>query len=152
VQQLATALDIEHVKADLLPEERGHQVLALRETGGTAAVIGRAVDDDAALTAADAGILLAGAGGSATDRAVALVSDDVRDAAAALWIARAAREATLRGATTAAVAFCVVVGAATTGLIGPAIAALIAAGVDAYCLTLGARLLRRIALRLPARS
>lgn len=152
VQGLATALDIEHVKADLLPEERGQQVRALRETGGTAAVIGRPFDDDAALAAADAGIVLAGAGGSAADKAVALVSDDVRDAAAALWIARAARDSGLRGATTAAVVFGLVVAAAMTGLIAPGIAAAFAASVDAYCLTLGARLLRRIALRLPARS
>jgi cation transport ATPase len=152
VQELATALDIEHVKADLLPEERGQQVRSLRETGGTAAVIGRPADDDAALAAADAGIVLSGAGGSAADKAVALVSDDVRDAAAALWIARAAHDATLRGSATAAIAFSVIVGAAATSLLAPGVAAIIAAGVDAYCLTLGARLLRRIALRLPARS
>jgi len=152
VQELATALDIEHVKADLLPEERGQQVRSLRETGGTAAVIGRPADDDAALSAADAGIVLAGAGGSAADKAVALVSDDVRDAAAALWIARAAHDASLRGTATASIAFSLVVAAALTGLLAPGIAAVIAAGVDTYCLTLGARLLRRIALRLPARS
>jgi cation transport ATPase len=152
VQELATALDIEHVKADLLPEERGQQVRSLRETGGTAAVIGRPADDDAALAAADAGIVLSGAGGSAADKAVALVSDDVRDAAAALWIARAAHDATARGAATASIAFGLAVAAAATSLLAPGVAAVIAASVDAYCLTLGPRLLRRIALRLPARS
>jgi cation transport ATPase len=152
VQELATALDIEHVKADLLPEERGQQVRSLRETGGTAAVIGRPADDDAALAAADAGIVLAGAGGSAADKAVALVSDDVRDAAAALWIARAAHDASLRGTATASIAFSLAIAAAATSLLGPGVAAVIAAAVDAYCLTLGPRLLRRIALRLPARS
>jgi len=152
VQELATALDIEHVKADLLPEERGQQVRSLRETGGTAAVIGRPADDDAALAAADAGIVLAGAGGSAADKAVALVSDDVRDAAAALWIARAAHDASLRGTATASIAFSLALAAAATSLLGPGVAAVIAAIVDAYCLTLGPRLLRRIALRLPARS
>lgn len=152
VQELATALDIEHVKADLLPEERGQQVRSLRETGGTAAVIGRPADDDAALSAADAGIVLAGAGGSAADKAVALVSDDVRDAAAALWIARAARDASVRGTATASIAFAVVLGAAVTGLLAPGATAVIAAAVDGFCLPLGARLLRRIALRLPARS
>ena len=115
-------------------------------------MIGRPADDDAALSAADAGIVLAGAGGSAADKAVALVSDDVRDAAAALWIARAAHDASLRGTATASIAFSLVVAAAVTSLLAPGIAAVIAAGVDAYCLTLGARLLRRIALRLPARS
>jgi cation transport ATPase len=109
-------------------------------------------EDDAVLAAADAGILLANAGGAATERAVALVTDDVRDAAAALWIARIAREAAWRAIVVAGGAVAVVVAAAATGLIVPGVAALLTAGVDAYCLPTGARLLHRIALRLPTRS
>jgi P-type E1-E2 ATPase len=152
VQALASGLDIEHVKAELLPEERGAQVRSLRDAGGTVAALGRPGEDDSALAAADAGILLASAGGSAADRAVALVSDDVRDAAAALWIARAARESAWRGVIVAGACFALVVAAAAASLVVPAIAALIALGVDAYCLPAGARLLQRIARRLPARS
>jgi Cu+-exporting ATPase len=152
VQGLAAGLDIEHVKAELLPEERGQQVRSLRDAGGTVAALGRAGDDDEALAAAHAGIVLGAAGGAAVERAVALVGDDVRDAAAALFIARAARDSAWGAVGVAAVAFALVVGAAGAGLIVPGIAALLTAGVDAYCLPAGTRLLHRIALRLPARS
>jgi P-type E1-E2 ATPase len=152
VSGLAGGLDIEHVKADLLPEDRGHEVRSLADTGGTVAAFGHAGEDDAALAAADAGIVLNAAGGAAIERAAALVSDDVRDAAAALWIARAARESAWRAVGVSAVGFGVIVAAASAGMIVPGIAALLTAGVDAYCLPAGARLLRRIALRLPARS
>ena len=152
VQKLATALDVEHVKGELLPEERGQQVTALRESGGTVAAIGWPGPDDDALSAADAAIVLRAAGGTAGERAVALVSDDVRDAAAALFIARAARDGSLRAVALASIAFATIVAAAAAGLIVPGIAALLAVGVDAYCLRAGARLLRRIALRLPART
>ncbi|MDD9933227.1 MAG: hypothetical protein OXT09_06475, partial [Myxococcales bacterium] len=107
---------------------------------------------DDALSAADAAIVLRAAGGTAGERAGALVSDDVRDAAAALFIARAARDGSLRAVALASIAFATIVAAAAAGLIVPGIAALLAVGVDAYCLRAGARLLRRIALRLPART
>lgn len=152
VAGLAAGLDIEHVKADLLPEDRGQEVRSLADTGGTVAAFGHAGEDDAALAAADAGIVLNAAGGAAIERAAALVSDDVRDAAAALWIARAARASAWRAVGVSAVGFGVIVAAASAGMIVPGVAALLTAGVDAYCLPAGARLLRRIALRLPARS
>ncbi|HMI94856.1 MAG TPA: HAD family hydrolase [Polyangiales bacterium] len=151
VQALADGLDIHHIKAELLPEERGHQVGSLHESGSTVAALGWPGEDDAVLAAADAAIVLGSAGGP-MDRGVALVSDDVRDAAAALWIARAAREAAWSAVGVASVAFALVVAAAAAGLIVPGVAALLTAGVDAYCLPAGARLMRRIALRLPARS
>jgi P-type Cu+ transporter len=152
VQALASALDVEHVKAELLPEERGQQVRNLRDAGGIVAALGRPGEDDAALAAADAGVLLGAAGGSAADRAVALVGDDVRDAAAALWIARAARDAAWRGVLLCGVSFAIVVAAAAASLIVPGIAALMALAVDAYCLPTGTRLLERIARRLPSRT
>ncbi len=152
VSSLASGLDIHHVKAELSPDERGQQVERLRDAGGVVAALGFPSEDDAVLAAADAGIVLASAGGAATERAVSLVSDDVRDAAAALWIARIAREASWRAVGVAGVAFALVVAAAATGLIVPGVAALLTAAVDAYCLPAGARLLRRIALRLPSRS
>jgi P-type E1-E2 ATPase len=152
VQALGAGLDIEHVKAELLPEERGQEVRSLRDAGGVVIALGRPGEDDAALAAADAGILLAAAGGAAGGRAVALVDDDVRDAAAALFIAKAARESAWRGVGVSGAAFALVVAAASAGLIAPGIAALLAAAVDAYCLPAGTRLLRRIALRLPSRS
>jgi len=152
VQAIASGIDVEHVKAELLPEERGQQVRSLRDAGGVVAALGRPGEDDAALAAADAAVLLGAAGGSAAEREVALVGDDVRDAAGALWIARAARDTAFRGVWVAAVAFAVIVAAAAASLVVPGIAAVLAAAVDAYCLPTGARLLQRIGRRLPARS
>jgi cation transport ATPase len=152
VQRLAAALDVEHIKGELLPEERGQQVQNMREAGGVVAAVGWPGPDDAALAAADAAIVLGAAGGPAGEKAAALVSDDVRDAAAALFIARAARDASQRAAGVATAAFATIVAAAAAGLIVPGVAALFAVAVDSYCLRAGPRLLRRIALRLPART
>jgi len=152
VEALARPLDITHVKAELLPEERGQVVSNLREAGGQVAVVGRAGVDDAALSAADVPVVLGAAGAGAGDRAVTLTNTDPRDAAAALWIARAARRAAWRAALVAAVGGGVAILLAATGLAVPAAAALIALGIDAYALPSASRLLRRIELRLPARG
>ncbi len=150
IKTLAASLDIAHIKAELLPEERGQAVTNLRDAGRKVAVIGRPGEDTAALAAADVAITLGAAGGSAGERAIALVGHDLRDAAAALWIARAARDATARSIRLAALCFAVVVAAAASGLIVPGLAATVTVAVDAYAVRAGARLLRRIALRLPA--
>lgn len=152
VEQLAGSLDVAHVKAELLPEERGMEVRRLRDAGGKVATIGYPDDDDAVLAEADVAVVLGAAGGSAGERAVALVTEDVRDAAAALWIAQAARDGSLRATRLAATAFAVIAAGAAAGLVVPGIAAVLAAAVDAYGVRAGARLLRRFALRLPAPS
>lgn len=150
IKTLAAGLDIGHVKAELLPEERGHAVSNLRDAGRKVAVLGRPGEDNAALAAADVAITLGAAGGSGAERAISLVGHDLRDAAAALWIARAARDATGQSIRLAALCFAVVVTAAASGLIVPGLAATVTVAVDAYAVRAGARLLRRIALRLPA--
>jgi len=150
IKTLASALDIAHVKAELLPEERGHAVSNLRDAGRKVAVLGRPGEDNAALAAADVAITLGAAGASGAERAISLVGHDLRDAAAALWIARAARDATIQSIRLAALCFAVVVTAAASGLIVPGLAATATVAVDAYAVRAGARLLRRIALRLPA--
>jgi P-type E1-E2 ATPase len=152
VEQLAARLEITHIKAELSSDERGQEVRSLREAGSRVAVIGYPSDDNPALSAADVGVALGAAGGPAGDRAIALVGEDVRDAAAALWIARAARHGALNSVRIALVAFACVVAAAVSGVLEPAVAALIALAIDAHCIHTGARLLRRIALRVPTGS
>lgn len=152
VEALARNLDIDHVRAQLLPDEQGTEVRRLGETGAAVAAIGRPVHDDAALAAANVPIVLGAAGGPAGERAVALATEDIRDAAAALWIARAARQGAWRGTLVAAAGGLVAAAAAFAGWAPPAISALIALSLDAYALPTGTRLLHRIALRLPARS
>lgn len=150
VATLAKQLDVANVRAELLPEARGEEVERLRETGGEVAVVGHPADDDPALDAADISILLGAAGGTADERTVALTTHDVRDAAAALFIARAAWEASSRVTLSAAAIGGLIVVAAALGFVSPVVAAIAGAAIDAYALPSGARLLRRVELRVPA--
>lgn len=152
VETLARGLGIDHIKAQLVPEERGAEVKRLRESGGAVAAVGRPLHDDAALAAADVPVVLGAAGGPAGERAVALVTEDVRDAAAALWIARAARQAAWRDAGLAALGGLTLVGLGATGMIVPGVVAVATLALDAWALPTGARLLRRVTLRLPERA
>jgi Cu+-exporting ATPase len=119
---LGRALDVEHVRPEVLPADRGAEVRALAEAGGVVAVIGHAAGDDGALAdrgaevralaeaggvvavighaagddgalaAADVAVAMGAAGSTPGEWAVSLASDDVRDAAAALAIPHAARD------------------------------------------------------------
>jgi cation transport ATPase len=95
-EALGRALDIEHLRPEVLPPERGEEVRRLSEGGATVAVIGRSPTDDVALSAADVSIALSTAGSSSAEWGVQLASDDVRDAAYAVFQAhRCRREARL---------------------------------------------------------
>lgn len=85
-EALGQALDIDHVRPEVLPADRGEEIKRLVEGGATVAVIGRSPVDDATLAAADLAIALNCAGGTSTDWHVQLASDDVRDAASSLRI------------------------------------------------------------------
>ena len=88
----------------------------------------------------------------AVERDIALSTTDVRDAAAALFIARAVRTTAQRALLAASVVGVLAIATAALGLLAPAVAALAHVAVDAYALPSGARLLRRIDLRVPART
>lgn len=85
-EALGQALDIDHVRPEVLPSDRGEEIRRISDGGAVVAVIGRSPIDDSALSAADLAIALACAGGSSTDWHVQLASDDVRDAAYALRV------------------------------------------------------------------
>jgi P-type E1-E2 ATPase len=152
VETLAAGLDIAHIKCELLPDERAVEVRSLREGGGLIAVIGYPADDAAALAAADVPIALDAAGGASGDNAIAILGEDLRDAAGALWIARASRAAAFGAQRLSVLVFIGVVAAAASGLLRPGVAALAALLVDAHGIRAGARLLRRVGRRLPAGS
>jgi P-type E1-E2 ATPase len=151
VEALGQQMDVTHVKAELLPEERALEVRRLGESSGHVAVVGR-VQDVEALGAADVPIVLGAAGGIEGEAAVALANEDIRDAAAALFIARAARTEALRSVIASVVCGAVVVTGSMLGFIPPVVAALLALGVDAFALPSGVRLLRRVDLRVPVRG
>ncbi len=90
-EAIGRALDIEHVRPEVLPSERGEEIRRLSEGGAVVAVLGRSPTDDVALTAADVSVTLASAGASSAEWSVGLASDDVRDAAYALRIAHRTR-------------------------------------------------------------
>jgi P-type E1-E2 ATPase len=90
-ETIGHALDIDHVRPEILPGDRGPEVRALAEGGSVVSVIGHPASDDAALGAADVAVAMGAAGATPGEWAVALASDDVRHAADALAIPRATR-------------------------------------------------------------
>lgn len=91
-ETIGRALDIEHVRPEVLPGDRGAEVRALAEGGIVVAVIGHPASDDGALGAADVAVAMGASGSTPGDWAVVIASDDVRDAALALSIPHAARD------------------------------------------------------------
>jgi P-type E1-E2 ATPase len=95
VEAIGATLDVTNLRPEVLPDERVAVVKALADVGHGTAVVGRPGRDGALLAAADVAISVDAAGGAGTDTAMALASDDLRDAAAALRMARRARERSL---------------------------------------------------------
>ena len=91
-ETIARALDIDHVRPEVPPHERGAQVKALSEGGHVVATIGHPDADDGALGAADVAVAMRAAGATPGEWSIALASHDVRDAAFALKLARELRE------------------------------------------------------------
>ena len=149
VERIAAQLGAPGVKAPLLPYERVTEVRALRESGGVTAAIGRGGEDDAVLAAADIPISLRLVGSALEDRGVVIASRDVRDAAGALWIARAVRRATWRSIGSCVLAAAFIVLGVAFGWMTPVIAALSGLAIEAWALRAGSRLLRRVDLRVP---
>lgn len=96
MEAIAATLDVSNLRPEVPPEERAAVVRGMSEIGSGVAVVGRPAKDGAALAAADAAISLEAAGGSGGETAVALASDDLRDAAAALVLARRARDRAMK--------------------------------------------------------
>jgi cation transport ATPase len=112
-EALGRALDIDHLRPEVPPGERGDEVSRLRDGGAVVAVVGRTPNDDNALAAADVSVALSVAGSGASEWSVQLASDDVRDAAYSLRVAhQARREAQLGLALILAPALCCIVVAA----------------------------------------
>ncbi|MBK8940505.1 MAG: HAD-IC family P-type ATPase [Polyangiaceae bacterium] len=88
---IARSLDIEHVRAEVLPQDRAEEVKRVAESGESVAVLGHAPVDGAALGAADVSVALAAAGVATNEHDIDLASDDLRDAALALALAKRTR-------------------------------------------------------------
>ncbi len=149
VERMAALLGPCVVKAPLLPEERAQEIRGLRETGAPTAAIGRGGVDDAALAGAQVPVSLQMVGSALEDRGVALASQDIRDAAGALWIARAAARSVQRMTALGIGTTLIVLVGAALGWLSPLVAVLIASASEAWTLRAGSRLLRRVDLRVP---
>ncbi|MEM9192611.1 MAG: HAD family hydrolase [Myxococcota bacterium] len=151
LEAVARKLDLTNLRAELTPEERATEVRRLGSPGQVVAAIGTIGTDDDMVDAAPVPILLRAAG-NAGERSVAVASDDVQDAAAALFMAHASRRGSRRAITGTLAAGAILMLLAGGGLAPPAAAALLAVAVDAFVLPEGARILRRIELRVPHRG
>ncbi len=109
-EALGRALDIDHVRPEIMPSERGEEVRRLVEGGATVAVIGRSPADDIALSAAEVSVALSTAGSGAAEWNVQLASDDTRDAAFAVRLAHRCRTEALLG-------LALTLGSATVGIL-----------------------------------
>lgn len=90
-EAIARSLDIEHIRPELLPADRGPVIKGIAESGATVAVIGNAPGNVDALDNANVSVALQAAGSTLGDWTVGLATDDVRQAAWALVCAKRAR-------------------------------------------------------------
>jgi cation transport ATPase len=139
-EALGHALDIDHVRPELSPAERGDVIRRLMDGGAVVAVLGRSPVDDVALSAGDVSVALSTAGSTTAEWNVQLASDDVRDAAFALRLAHDARREARLALATALVPGAIAGALATLNLAAPAWVPLAAAlGGTISLLRYGAR-------------
>jgi len=91
-RSLAAQLDIDEVRAELLPQDKVAAVESLRARYGTLAMVGDGINDAPALAAADVGIAMGVAGSDAALETadVALMSDELLKISYAVRLSRAA--------------------------------------------------------------
>lgn len=91
LEAIGRAIDVEHVRPEVLPRERGAEVKRIAHSGGPVAVIGRPSNDAQSLAAADVSIALGEAGAMPEPHALALVHDHLPTAIDVLALAQTAR-------------------------------------------------------------
>lgn len=127
-EALGRALDVDHIRPEVPPAERGDAIRRLSDGGAVVAVVGHSPVDDVALGAADVSIALHAAGSTTSEWHVQLASDDVRDAAFAIRLSRDARRETrialLLGLAPAAVGSLLATLGLAPAAVGPAAALL----------------------------
>ncbi|MCC6558697.1 MAG: HAD-IC family P-type ATPase [Polyangiaceae bacterium] len=121
-EAIGRSLDIDHIRPEVLPSERGAEVRRLIEAGMSVAVLGHAGADDAALGAADVSVALGAAGSTPGEFSVVLASDDVRDAALSLALAHRTRLEARVGLALSLIPALVGAGVIAVGVLPPAYA------------------------------
>ena len=126
-EALGRALDIEHVRPEILPPDRGEEIRRLVAGGGSVAVVGRSPIDDGALGAADVSVALSSAGSTTAEWSIQLVSDDIKEASFAIRLAHDTRRDARAGLVTTLAPAASGALAVAFSLVPPAIAPLAAA-------------------------
>jgi P-type Cu+ transporter len=121
-EAIGRSLDIEHIRPEVLPADRGAEVRRLIDAGMSVAVLGHAGVDDPALGAADVAVALRAAGSTPGDFGVCLASDDVRDGALALALAQRTRTEARVGLGLSVVPALIGAGIVAFGILPPAYA------------------------------
>ncbi|AKT35895.1 HAD-IC family P-type ATPase [Chondromyces crocatus] len=121
-EAIGRSLDIDHIRPEILPAHRGAEVRRLIDAGMSVSVLGHASADDAALAAADVSVALGAAGSTPGDFAIALASDDVRDAALSVALAHRTRLEARVGLSLSVVPALLGAGVVAVGLLPPAYA------------------------------
>lgn len=144
-QAVASALGVDDVRAELMPEDKVTAIAELQQQGHRVAMIGDGINDAPALARADVGIAMGGGGTQAALEAadVALMTDDLAKIVAARAIARRAYR-TIQENLFVGVGVVHVCGiaAALLGWIGPIQAAILHLGPDISVFLNSVKLLR----------
>jgi P-type E1-E2 ATPase len=90
-ESLGRTIDIDHVRPEVLPADRGREVERLRSGGAQVAVIGLSPIDEVALGAASVSVALPSAGTPNMDHDIELATNEVQKAALALRLAHQSR-------------------------------------------------------------
>ena len=142
---VASALGVDDVRADLMPEDKVTAIAELQKQGFKVAMIGDGINDAPALARADVGIAMGGGGTQAALEAadIALMTDDLAKIVAARAIARRAYR-TIQENLIVGVGVVHVCGitAALLGWIGPIQAAILHLGPDVLVFLNSVKLLR----------